>query len=460
MNRTELDCAIQNALDGTLTEGQCLELRAVLKSDPAARALYYEYADLNQSLVYRLSRLTPVDAARSLADIRLQVQSRRSIRLSVVAAAAVFVAALIALKLIFVPDPPIADYRVAPGSLYTVVNTNDGEAGSTDGLYTGSVVSLTHGSLEFVLKNGNRGVMRAPASFEISADNEILLKEGTAWFEVTRAGSGLRVNTTNLTVVDLGTAFGIRSIRGSEEEVHVFSGSVRVRGPLGDEQTLRAGEARSCGAGGQLTQIPMQVGVFLTRLPGEGEVKLTNGDFEDGSRPDDADFGVPATTDLLPGWKFGRDVCVALNSAAGQLGYGQGNQTLVSSTGDVQIGFRNAPPHYQVGTQDDSIWQTFETVPFHQYQVSFEMGGFFASHGELAVTAAVYAGAATTGTPLAQITEQRSGRSPRDNGYNPPVSFTFTARSNRSTLVLTETSPQSDSSSPVIDNVTLKGVSE
>ncbi|MCH7228098.1 DUF642 domain-containing protein [Haloferula sp. A504] len=432
----------------------------MLKSDPAARALYYEYADLNQSLVYRLSRLSPVDAARSLADIRLQVQSRRAVRLSIAAAAAVFVATLVALKLIFVPDPPIADYRVAPGSLYTLETVDSGEAAPVDGLHKGSVVNLTRGSFEVVLRNGNRGVVLAPSRFEVRSDNEIVLEEGTAWFEVTKDGRGLQVATQRLKVIDLGTAFGIRSIPGSDDEVHVFSGSVRVSSPLDAEQTLAAGEARSCGAAGNLMAIPVQADMFLTSLPEEGGEQFANGDFEAGARPDDADFGVSATEALLPGWNFGRDVSVALRSGTGKPGYGQGNGTILSSTADVQVGFRNAPPGYEVGTPDDSIWQTFGTVPLQQYEVSFEMGGFFASSGALEVTAAVYDGTATTGTPLARISESRVGQSPRDNGYNPPTRFTFTARSGRSTLVLTETSPQSDSCSPVIDNVTVVEVPE
>ena len=108
MTRRELDHAIQASFDGTLTDSECLKLRAVLKSDPAARALYYEYADLHQSLIFRISRFTSFDSARSLADIRLHIQSRRTARLVITATAAALVILGIVLKLTIVSAPALA----------------------------------------------------------------------------------------------------------------------------------------------------------------------------------------------------------------------------------------------------------------------------------------------------------------------------------------------------------------
>jgi hypothetical protein len=81
------------------------------------------------------------------------------------------------------------------------------------------------------------------------------------------------------------------------------------------------------------------------------------------------------------------------------------------------------------------------------------MGGYFSSKGELRITATAYDGIANSGASLADFSESRSGNGHSDNGYNPPVSFTFTARSGLTTLVLTETSPETASASPAIDNV-------
>ncbi len=457
MTRSDLDHAIQSSFDGTLSEAECLELRAVLKSDPAARALYYEYAGLQQSLVFRISGFSPIDVARGFADIRLRIQNRRTKRVSMIAAAAVIVAALVAMQLIFVSDPPvIATYEVAPGSVFTIEGVDSGE-GTTEGLSEESVVKLTQGSFELVLRDGTRGVVVAPAKFQLRDEKELDLSYGTVWVRVSDEGKGFRVKTPEFLVTDLGTKFGVRSLQNAADEVHVFSGSVEVSTPSGTKETLVGGEARLRISSKRLLSIPVAPGHFLTELP-TNQVHFVNGNFEEGTRPDDANFGSKATSALLPGWSFGRDIAVTFNSSSGKLGHGYYNDTIVSSTADVQVGFHNGPYSYTVGTPDDSIWQTFTTVPGQQYEVSFEMGGFFSSQGNLRITATIYNGSATSGSALAQTSASRSGKGPADNGYNKPTQFTFTAQSGLTTLALTETSPNSKVSAPAIDNVSVKKV--
>lgn len=456
MTRSELDHAIQASFDGTLDEAGCLKLRAVLKSDPAARALYYQYADLHQSLVFRISRFTSFDSARSVADIRLNLQSRRAARLTVIAAAAAVVLLGVVLKLTLVSDPALATYRQAPGSLFTVAH-GAGKAASAGELGEQSLVNLSQGTFEFTLGNGTRGVVLAPARFELRSEMEMLLHQGTAWFGVTEQGKGFRVTTPDLVVTDLGTEFGIVADPEAGDEVHLFTGRVQVRGARGAEETLTTGQARRYGPTGKLETIPVKPGKFLARLPEEPASGLiVNGDFESGSRPDDKNFGAKATAALLPGWNHGRDVKVAFRSANGVPGLGSGRRNLMSSTGDVQVSFRNTnPPGYEVGTRDDSIWQTFATTPMQEYEVRFEMGGYFVAgrKGDLRITASAYDGTSTSGQPLGQTSDTRAGQGHGSNGYNRPVTFTFTARSAQTTLVFTETSPDSDQSAPALDNV-------
>lgn len=457
MTLGELDHAIQASFDGTLTEAECLELRAVLKSDPAARALYYEYADLHQSLTYRISRITSIDSAKSLADIRLHLQGRRTARMTIIAAAAALVLLGVVLKLTFVSrQPALASFQGAAGSLYTIddASRNDRAPGE---LGEGSIVRLSQGTFEFTLGNGTRGVVLAPAEFELRSEKEMHLEQGTAWFEVPPEGTGFQVSTPELAVTDLGTEFGIHADPEAGDEVHVFSGRVEARGRRGGGETLTTGQARRHGAAGLLETIPAKPGEFLVRLPDEKRSSLiVNGDFESGSDPDDQNFGAKATAALLPGWNFGRDVKVALRSANGVLGLGAGRSNLISSTADTQISFRNtSSPGYEIGTRDDSIWQTFATTPLEEYEVRFEMGGYFVAgrKGDLQITAAVYDGTAISGQPLGRISDTRTGQGHGSNGYNRPVSFTFTARSAQTTLVFTETSANSDQAAPALDNV-------
>lgn len=196
---------------------------------------------------------------------------------------------------------------------------------------------------------------------------------------------------------------------------------------------------------------------FLTQLPeGDSSDLLFNGDFEAGVRPVDANFGSMATAALLPGWNFGRDVAVSLNSENGTRGVGLRGETIVSSTADVQVSFRNAGPKYTVGTLDYSIWQSFATGPGRRCEVRFEMGGYVRFGGDLRVTATVNDGSRPSGPPLARMAATRSGADFSDSGDNAATKFAFTARSARATLILAETSPQSDHAAPVIDNVSVR----
>jgi ferric-dicitrate binding protein FerR (iron transport regulator) len=457
MTNNELECAIQNALDGTLSEAECLELRAVLKSDPAARALYYECASIDQALAFRASGFTQIDAARSLADIRMKIQKRRSVRLSIAAVAAMLLAVFVVMQLVNVTVPKaLATYEVGPGSQFTIERPDSEEDPSADTLSEESIVNLTHGSFELVLQNGTRGVVVAPAKFQLRNEMELDLTYGTVWVHVSQKGTGFKVKTPEFLVTDLGTKFGVHSTSDAADEVHIFSGTVDVSVPSGIEERLEGGQARRL-VSGTLQAIPVESGHFLTGLP---EDLIVNGDFEAGSRPNDADYGVPATAALLPGWSFGSDIGVTLNSSTGKLGQGSGDSTIVSSKGGVQIVFHNNVRDEKVGTLDDSIWQTISTVPGQKYEVSFEMGGYFPRPGNLRVTATVYNGAATSGSSLAQTSVSHIGKSLADSGYRRPTKFTFIAQSRYSTIVLTETSPDTFRAALGIDNVSVLKVPE
>ncbi len=247
MTRRELDHAIQSSFDGTLTEAACLDLREILKSDPAARALYFQYADLHQSLIFRISHFTRTDAARSVAVVRRKIQHRSTIRIAISAAAAVLIAMGVVLRLTIVSTTPaLATFQEASGSLYTVKHLGSDNDLTAGELNPGSVVNLTQGTLEVELLNGSRGVILAPAKFQLLSEKAMLLHQGTAWFRISREGVGFQITTPGLVVTDLGTVFGVRSDSDFGDEIHVFSGSVRAHDSKrpGSEETLTAGLAR------------------------------------------------------------------------------------------------------------------------------------------------------------------------------------------------------------------------
>lgn len=457
MKRNELEDAIQASFDGTLSEEQCRVLRAILKSDADARSLYYQHADLHQSLVFRMSRLSPFDSAKSVANIRLHVQRRRTMLWSITASVAAMLIVGLILKFTIATSRTLATFRSATGALYTIQH---GGASPAEGeLGKKSVVDLSQGSLEIILRNGVRSVILAPAKFELNSEMEMIVHQGTAWCRVSEDGKGFRVVTKQFVATDLGTEFGVLVGAQAGDEVHVFSGSVEVATTDGKKQILTAGEASRWSHKERLEAISAKPGKFLSRLPADpGANFIVNGTFEFGAQPDDSNFGVFATASLLPGWKFGRDVTVAHRSANGTPGYGSGWGNLLSPSEDIQVSFQNSRRPYVVGSIDDSLWQTFMTQPGQQYEVSFDMGGYFGtkSAGDVSVTAYVYDGESISGGALAQKTTRRVGNYNGNKGYNPRVKFLFTAKSTSSTIVFTETSANSDNSSPVLDNVAVR----
>jgi hypothetical protein len=457
LKHNELEEAIQSSFDGTLSAEQCRELRAMLKTDAGARALYYQHADLHQSLVFRMSRLSPFDSARSVAKIRLDVQRRRTMLWSITASVAAMLIVGLILKFTIATSRTLATFRSASGALYTIQH---GESSQAEGeLGKKSVVDLSQGSVEIILRNGIRSVILAPAKVELCSEMEMIVHQGTAWCRISEEGKGFRVVTKQFVATDLGTEFGVLVGAQAGDEVHVFSGSVEVATTDGKKQILSAGEASRWSQKERLEAISAKPGKFLNRLPAEpGANFIVNGTFEFGAQPDDSNFGVFATASLLPGWKFGRDVTVAHRSANGTPGYGSGWGNLVSPADDIQVSFHNSRQSYEVGTIDDSLWQTFMTEPGQQYEVSFDMGGYFGtkSAGDVSITALVYDGDAIAGKTLAHKSARRVGNYNGNKGYNPRVKFLFTAKSTRSTLVLTETSSNSDNASPVLDNVAVR----
>lgn len=464
MTRREIEEAIQAAFDGTISDDACLQLREVLKSDPAARAVYFEQASIHHLLAYRFSRSQPLDAARSLAATRLRLQTHRQIRLAMAAAAVVILALGLTLSFVLVREPAsLATFEADAGSRYAVEHAgNETHAAAPNELRKGARVRLHQGSIEVRIRKGSRAVVLAPASFRLDSERHMKLEEGTAWFEVGKDAKGFQVTTPDLTITDLGTQFGVLARPDASHEIHVFSGKVLARGlaSLRTEETLTTGMARLCDPVGRLKAVRLRPEAFLTRLPAHSDSGLViNGDFETGNPPPARTYGSPATASLLPGWLFGSDITVVQATSEGRPGYGEKEITILSSTADVQVGFNtdtNRPPD----PETVSLRQTFATTPGRTYEVRFEMGAIIFNPATMEVTAAVYSGFPPdmpgAKPPLASHVERRHPEA--GNGYNPPASFRFTASSESSTLMFTETSSISVSADPVIDNVSVRPV--
>ncbi len=457
MNPVELERAIQEVLDGTADEATGRALAEVLRSDPAARELYYEQAELQQTLDTRFSQGSAAETATILANSRLRLQMRRSAIVAVLSAAAVIVLSAVLLRSVLVSEPesPLG-LEMAAGTLLSVANPDAAEA--SDALREGSVVRLEQGSVELKLAEGSRALILAPATFSLPSRESLRMEHGTGWFRITKAARGFEVVTPELEVIDLGTEFGVISHPGAGDEVHVFKGRVRARSlnALKHEEELGAGDSRTCDPTGRLLNTSNRPWDFLVRLPeSASDGLIVNGGFESGEVPPDASFGVGATASYLPGWRFGESLTVVRATSDGHRGYGAGKVAVLSSTSDVQVGFNinvpRTPPEETV-----RLYQTFETEPGRDYEVRFEMGGIFYSENTVAVSAAARDGAGPGGDVLGEHVERRTPE--EGNGYNPPASFRFRAASAATTLIFTEVSESTRRADPVIDNVSVKPV--
>ena len=175
---------------------------------------------------------------------------------------------------------------------------------------------------------------------------------------------------------------------------------------------------------------------------------LQNGDFEAGTGISDSDWGDTPDATKLPGWSWGSDVRIVLNDGSGTLGFGDGSGNLVSPTSDQQVGFASTTG----GTPDpgdSALWQTFDTVPGTAYEVVFSMGASGPAGTGLSVTVSVHAGADSSGTLLGTLESSRTS----GPGYSAPTALVFTATSSQSTLLLVETSANSNLRNLAIDQI-------
>ena len=75
---------------------------------------------------------------------------------------------------------------------------------------------------------------------------KVFFASGVATFHVPEEAQGFTVDTADADVVDLGTAFGIKTGGDGRTEVAVFEGEVEVRGKLVKEgQAVRAAKLRT-----------------------------------------------------------------------------------------------------------------------------------------------------------------------------------------------------------------------
>jgi hypothetical protein len=101
---------------------------------------------------------------------------------------------------------------------------------------------LESGLAQVVFYSGARVVIEGPADLRLVSPNEAVCPTGRLLAEVPEPARGFRLRTDQLSLLDLGTSFGIDATHG-RTEVHVFKGKVELLPGTRPKQSLTESEA-------------------------------------------------------------------------------------------------------------------------------------------------------------------------------------------------------------------------
>lgn len=270
MTTPQLNRLIQELLDGRISAEELPILEAELEASEDARELYLDTVEIHSFLT---QQEMPSALKRKIVpmDRILRRQKRRSLRVAMLAAAAVLLLALVAMRMFFIQptkQQPLV-FTTAPGTQFTLVHGGSDNAPEGRVLVKGSQLQLTQGTVELTFGSGVKSIVTAPAHLTLHGHNTLYMNQGTAWFHVPKEAIGFQVKTKDLNIVDLGTEFGVLASPNNHDELHVFKGKVKVTAKRvrKESATLIAGQARRIDPVGRLTDIPVSSRTFLTKLP-------------------------------------------------------------------------------------------------------------------------------------------------------------------------------------------------
>lgn len=265
---------IQNVLDGQCDEDQFRAFQQRLREDHEFAQLYREYA-LMQHALYEEFEGRAMIGARQLAPRR--TASMRWIGWS--AAAAIIIACVMFSQRERVDEKPQRmAISVFSDDAQWLINGNVAAHEHEVKLAKGATVQLLLGQARFSIDGIVHSVIDAPAEWTYDDEMKIRWHRGVGRFRVEDAVQGFTVQTETMSVVDLGTEFGVSSKPGAETEVHVIEGLVSVNAAsASEEKTLVGGEAVRLDHSRKWEKIPLQMKPISERR--EDFVMLVDEDF-------------------------------------------------------------------------------------------------------------------------------------------------------------------------------------
>lgn len=269
MKTERLTDLINAHLDGALSAEDAQELSAELVADADSRRAFWQHSALHGLMpeavhLAWLSGATPEYAEKVVAlPIQTPPRQWRSVLRNVgLAAAACFMVAggLWSSSQPWWPwrDRSVATLVRAPEAIWETRGQIDRDSRLLPGRYR-----LNAGAAEIRFRSGARLIVEAPAEIELANNNTARLLMGQASGFVPPEARGFTVITPSLTLVDLGTAFGLKVPPVGPAEAHVFEGEVSVNADAGGTRSLFRGEAVKIEEG-NYTDIPSRPEDFLS----------------------------------------------------------------------------------------------------------------------------------------------------------------------------------------------------
>jgi len=269
MDAERLGFLLDRYVDGELAPDEKTELERMLLSSPEARAVFWEKARFH-ALLRQYGEQTWGKGAGAEKIVRFPI--RRAAWLA--AAAGLLIGGLaLAWRISQPAEEPTTDGVAMLGQTVDAV-WSDGVPRVAGAVLPRGWLRLQSGLAQVEFVSGARVILEGPAELQLTAPLTAFCKRGRLTAEVPAQALGFRVDSPQASVVDLGTEFGMDVHADGATDVHVFRGSVEVRGGA-DRHTLSEGESLHVTAAGALADFSEAAPVFPT---GEQlEVRAANG---------------------------------------------------------------------------------------------------------------------------------------------------------------------------------------
>lgn len=247
---------IQEVLDGECDEEQFGSFQQRLRADQEFAQLYREYA-LMQHALYEEFEGRAMIGARQVAPAKSS--TTRWIGWSAVAAALTLGLVIFSQRERDMAKPQRLATSVFSDDAQWLINGKVAANVNETQIAKGARVQLLLGQARFSIDGIVQSVIDAPAEWTYSDEMKITWHNGLGRFRVEESVQGFTVETATMSVVDLGTEFGVSSKPGGDSEVHVIEGLVSVNAGQNEKKTLVGGEAVRLIDSSKWEKIPLQM---------------------------------------------------------------------------------------------------------------------------------------------------------------------------------------------------------